>query len=106
MYAQIQKLVYVIRKMPTKQYLAYIRSPAWKRVREEHLERCDYWCEICRKARACQVHHVTYQRLGWELPQDLTAVCVDCHHKIHCSVFEPANDNQLPLPLADPKIAS
>ena len=95
---QTESIIRAIRKMPTKQYLAYIRSPQWKQKREEHLDRCDRWCEICHKARACQVHHVTYARLGWEQPQDLTAVCVNCHHKIHCSVLEPANDNQPPLP--------
>lgn len=96
----IKNLARVISRMPTKRYLAYIRSSQWKRVRNEHLWRCDYRCEICRQAKACQVHHWTYVRLGYELPQDLCAVCVQCHHDIHCSVLPvAANDNQLSLPL-------
>lgn len=87
-------LANVIHNMPSKRYLAYIRSPQWERVRNEHLFRCDYQCEICKRAKACQVHHWTYLRLGNELPQDLCAVCVRCHHAIHCSVAPAANDNQ------------
>jgi hypothetical protein len=87
-------LASVIHRQPSKRYLAYIRSPQWTRVRNEHLFRCDYLCEICRRAKACQVHHWTYARLGYELPQDLCAVCVACHHDIHCSVPPAANDNQ------------
>lgn len=100
MNAAVRKLADAIRAMPTKRYIAYIRSPAWTRVRNEHLARCGYWCEICHKARACQVHHWTYIRLGCEHPQDLCAVCVRCHHALHSSIYPvPANDNQLSLPL-------
>lgn len=106
MNSKIHKLVRVIRRMPSKSYLAYIRSPQWKRVREEHLERRDRWCEICRKDKATQVHHWTYAHLGYEYPQDLCAVCLTCHHHIHCSVFEPANDNQIELPFEQQKIVS
>jgi hypothetical protein len=96
----ILKLANVIHHMPSARYLAYMRSPAWWQTRREHLERVGGWCEICRRRAAIQVHHWTYDRLGNELPQDLCAVCVDCHHKIHISVMPAANDNQLPLPLA------
>jgi hypothetical protein len=92
-------LANAIRRMPTKRYLAYMLSQQWARVRTEHLARCDGICELCHSARACQVHHWSYARLGYERQQDLCAVCVRCHHKIHCSIFPvAANDNQLPLP--------
>jgi|SRR5262245_2638056 len=94
------KLARVIKRMPSKRYLAYMRSVTWATTRREHLLRVGGWCEICRQRAACQVHHWMYERLGHELPQDLCAVCVDCHHKIHCSVMPAANDNQLQLPLA------
>lgn len=96
----IMQLADAIRAMPTRRYLAYIRSPEWTRVRNEHLARCGYRCEVCYTSRACQVHHWTYVRLGRELPQDLCAVCVRCHHRLHCSIYPiAANDNQLSLPL-------
>jgi hypothetical protein len=99
---KINELASVIHKMPSKRYLNYLRSAEWERKRNEHLFWCDYMCEICDLAKACQVHHWTYERLGNEWPQDLCAVCVRCHHKLHCLIFTPAaNDNfQLPLPFA------
>jgi hypothetical protein len=88
-------LANVIHQMPTQRYLTYIRSSQWERVRNEHLFLCDYWCEICKKAKACQVHHWTYENLGHENPQDLCAVCIRCHWSIHRNVMPaPANDNQ------------
>jgi len=88
-------LANVIHKMPTKRYLTYIRSKQWEIIRNEHLFRCDYWCEICNKAAACQVHHWSYENLGNENPQDLCAVCVKCHWSLHRNVMPaPANDNQ------------
>ncbi len=93
------RLANVIRKMPTKRYTDYLRSPAWAWTRKAHLEHVEYICEHCHMARACQVHHTSYIRLGHELPVDLFAVCVNCHHKLHSwMVPEAANDNQPDLP--------
>jgi hypothetical protein len=103
MYYLAKKLAAVIPRQPSKRYLAYIFSPQWAKRRREHICYCGGWCEICRKRKACQVHHWHYNSLGDELPQDLCAVCVQCHHDIHTSVM-PANDNNPPaqgeLPLS------
>lgn len=99
--ATVKDVTGAIRKQPSKRYLAYIRSPRWAQRRREHFLYCGGWCEICRWRKAMQVHHVTYARLGFEHPLDLTAVCVQCHHEIHIAVFDPpANDNEPQLSLA------
>lgn len=99
MHTALNVLANAIRRMPKKRYLAYMRSPQWVRVRNEHLRRFPT-CEVCRKCPAMQVHHFTYIRLGCELPQDLCAVCFQCHHVLHTSIMpEPANDNQAQLSL-------
>jgi hypothetical protein len=90
----IKRLANVVYKQPKVRYLTYLRSPQWQQVRRAHLEYADYWCKICKKERAFQVHHWTYARLGNEHPMDLSAVCVTCHHRIHCAVMPPANDNE------------
>jgi hypothetical protein len=90
----LQRLARVIYKMPKVRYLRYLKTPHWQRRRREHLAFCDYWCEHCKKDKAMQVHHWTYANLGYEPSQDLYAVCVTCHHKLHCMVMPiPANDN-------------
>ena len=42
-------------------------------------------CERCTKARATEVHHTTYHRLGFEHMDDLQHVCPQCHGRCHGS---------------------
>jgi 5-methylcytosine-specific restriction endonuclease McrA len=46
------------------------------------LEKQNFKCERCGD-KAVQVHHLTYERVGYELPGDLMAVCLSCHGKEH-----------------------
>jgi 5-methylcytosine-specific restriction endonuclease McrA len=77
--------------MTREQYTAYLASPEWWAIREAVMRRAKGKCEDCRLAvklgrsfqiaDATEVHHLTYCRLGRELPEDLIAVCED-HHKL------------------------
>jgi hypothetical protein len=107
---RIQQLAYAVKAMPGKRYLEHINSPQWAQRRRDHIESVGGWCEICGRRRACQVHHWYYGRLGHELPCDLCAICVQCHHKLHCSPvfvggFLPANDNEPEFDFELPNIA-
>jgi 5-methylcytosine-specific restriction endonuclease McrA len=64
-------------------YNAYLRSAEWKMKREGVLLRSQGRCEKCDKRLPIQVHHLTYERVGNELPEDLAALCFDCHRPIH-----------------------
>ncbi len=46
-------------------------------------ERSGGTCERCTKARATEVHHTTYHRLGFEHMDDLQHVCPQCHGRCH-----------------------
>lgn len=63
-------------------YSAYLRSGAWQKRRSRILQRDNYSCGGC-GAAAHEVHHLTYQRVGYEDDRDLISVCVSCHKKIH-----------------------
>lgn len=65
-----------------KWYQGYLESNMWKRKRAWVFKRSKGKCERCGKA-AVQVHHKTYERLGYETPEDLMAVCMSCHGKEH-----------------------
>ena len=59
-------------------------------VRVAALTRANEHCEKCGKFIACgftvclELHHVTYVRAyGGELPEDLLALCRDCHRGCH-----------------------
>jgi 5-methylcytosine-specific restriction endonuclease McrA len=66
-----------------RQYNTYLESPEWKARRKAVLERDEFLCQGCRKQRATQVHHLTYDRKGNEMLFDLVAVCDECHEAIH-----------------------
>ena len=65
--------------MSSPSYSAYIRSPAWRTKRRERLALDKGRCVVC-GARAVNVHHITYERLGDEnVRRDLVSVCRACH---------------------------
>lgn len=63
----------------------YLNSIYWVRyVRPFMLGRADHKCESCGQRNATlDVHHKTYERLGFELPEDLEVLCRDCHEIEH-----------------------
>ena len=63
-------------------YDKYIVSLEWRSVRNDALRRAGDECQMCRKT-ATEVHHNTYKNLGNEPPEDLIALCGDCHDKFH-----------------------
>ena len=64
-------------------YNDYLSSPAWSAIRSKVIERAHNRCEGCRAAGIEHVHHLTYDRVGWELLFDLVALCRNCHDRAH-----------------------
>lgn len=65
-------------------YEAYLRSPEWDRRRRDAIARAKGSCRGCKtRRRSLEVHHISYERLGAEWPQDLVVLCTDCHAKVH-----------------------
>jgi hypothetical protein len=63
-------------------YVTYLKSPEWAARRTEALARNVGVCQKC-PAPAVEVHHLTYERVGQELPDDLAALCAPCHRRAH-----------------------
>lgn len=70
-------------KYDKQKYREYLESPEWKEKRTAVMERCNYWCEDCRRERAVHVHHLTYERIYNEDLEDLIGVCKSCHEDRH-----------------------
>jgi hypothetical protein len=53
----------------TGKYQDYLASTYWRdsRRRRQALERAEHRCAICNSARRLDVHHRTYERLGFEV---------------------------------------
>jgi hypothetical protein len=64
-------------------YHEYLASVEWAKIRAKVFRRAGGVCECCCDATARHCHHVTYDRLGNELLEDLLAVCIPCHEEIH-----------------------
>lgn len=79
-------------------YYEYIQSEEWKQTKKTlyklyHKPRCyccGYYTEAENKAgtpfkirRRIHVHHITYERLGEELIEDLILLCSRCHKAVH-----------------------
>jgi hypothetical protein len=76
------------------EYEKYLESPHWQECRKLKLdeqrdvvgynfcEKCGGRPEATRKT-ALNVHHLTYERLGNELLDDLQIICRPCHDKEH-----------------------
>lgn len=60
-------------------YKEYISSPAWKMKAQAAKERAGNRCMVCNSDINIQAHHRTYERLGQELPEDITVLCAKCH---------------------------
>lgn len=60
----------------------YMKSSAWKSKRESILSDANYACVGC-GAEATVVHHVRYDNLFVEKPEDLQALCAGCHARQH-----------------------
>ncbi len=77
-------------------YDAYLLSTKWKAVRAWAMQRASGQCQghvppfhalyggfRCSNKRRLQVHHLTYERLGAELPEDVVVLCGRCHAITH-----------------------
>jgi len=64
-------------------YKNYINSPEWYDKRQLILDRCNNKCEVCHNKKVIHIHHITYERLGNELLEDLQGLCLECHQKLH-----------------------
>ncbi|WP_348714237.1 hypothetical protein [Tenacibaculum sp. 190130A14a] len=65
------------------EYVRYLKSTKWRRIRKDVLERDENMCQECKVSKAEHVHHLTYDNLFNETLEDLLSVCSKCHTKIH-----------------------
>ena len=68
--------------LSTMPYDKYRETPEWKAKRERKKKQARYRCQVCNSPEELQTHHRTYERLGYELVADLTALCRRCHHGV------------------------
>ena len=76
----VEQAIGALRRLP---YREYLKTGHWQRVRALALEQAEHQCELCSATDDLEVHHRTYQRLGFERPGDVIALCARCHGDHH-----------------------
>jgi hypothetical protein len=66
----------------------YLQSDHWLVTREHALERSGRECQSCSSKRRLQVHHLSYERIGREEPEDLVVLCRPCHDRLETARIE------------------
>jgi len=73
-----------LRQLEDLPYRKYLETDHWQQKRQEALKAEEYKCHLCQgNNRELHVHHLTYIRLGCELPEDLMVLCKKCHKEVH-----------------------
>jgi len=73
-------------KPPRKvDYEQYINSPQWRARKVDYYSRHPKRCRACDTSNGViiDLHHHTYERLGYELDEDLVPLCRYHHKQIH-----------------------
>ena len=72
-------------------YAQYLQTPHWRMVRAQAIKRAGGRCQFCNADGPLEVHHRTYERLGYERTGDVVALCPACHGALHRRLAKRAN---------------
>lgn len=67
----------------------YLASREWALKKRAARSRSGGTCERCGQAPSAHVHHLTYERIGEELLEDLLDVCRGCHEWLSGGDYDP-----------------
>jgi len=70
--------------LATMPYGAYLQSAHWQSIRRDAQTRAKNRCQLCNsRKKPLHTHHNSYERRGYENPDDLIVLCANCHAKFH-----------------------
>lgn len=61
----------------------YLQTSHWSTIKQFVLRRANHRCELCGVSTALHIHHLHYSNIGNERPEDLVALCKNCHKATH-----------------------
>lgn len=65
-------------------YSHYLASPQWAEIKLQALAQDDWRCRSCGAGHRLQGHHVRYPaRWALDSPDNVIALCEDCHDAAH-----------------------
>ena len=66
-----------------KEYREHLKSPEWDAIRKQAMSRDGHLCQDCGRQVATEVHHLSYDNVGEESPEELVSLCSECHRNRH-----------------------
>ena len=78
-----------LRRRHSDLYTTHLSSAAWQITRKRTIRRAGFRCARCKARGPLDVHHLTYERLGHERPEDVIALCRSCHRREHAKRGAP-----------------
>jgi hypothetical protein len=93
-----ERRVFTRNAVASVRYAEYIVSDAW-RAKAAFVKETRGRCLVChrdwkKKRLWLEVHHLSYDRLGHELPSDLVCLCSTCHKQGSYSLKEIKRDRR------------
>lgn len=73
-------IVHALREMP---YAEYLQTEHWRQMREVDFRTHGRRCFICIRTTGLEIHHVIYDNLGDEKPEDMVPLCREHHQAQH-----------------------
>ena len=64
-------------------YRDYLASDFWKKRRLKYSKSHPRRCFACNCRGFLHLHHISYERLGRELDDDIIWLCEECHRNVH-----------------------
>lgn len=86
-------------------YKAYLKSDEWAQLKIDLFNHRGRSCERCSSKSSLAVHHLTYDNIYNEEPEDLIILCGLCHAKTHGKVkkVKPKKKKMKPNKVIKPK---
>ncbi len=75
-----ESMNYLVQPLGFRNYDEYLNGTHWKEYIRKHRR---ITCFCCNSSGVMNQHHITYKRIGKELPEDTITVCNRCHDEIH-----------------------
>lgn len=73
-----------VKELQAMPYAEYLKTDEWQKTRRRALASSGLKCQLCSATdKPLNVHHNTYERLGYERPSDVICLCEPCHSKHH-----------------------
>ena len=88
-----------------KEYDDALASAHWRKLHKIAEKRSNRRCEKCGRCTenalfVLSLHHVTYERLGAELPEDVLLLCPRCHRELDFERMRPDSEQSVKFRLA------